>query len=302
MGSDRIPPVDIHQLRVFVSVFRHRSFSRASEELRLTQPTVSEHIRSVEEALGVSLFDRSGRSIHPTPEAETLYARATEIIERLRDIPAALAEQRRQLSGLVVLGASSIPGTYILPAAIAAFRARHPAVSFEVRVGDSREIAAAVASHELLAGVVGSRIAKPHLQYRQLMFDDLSVIDRPGSWEGPVTLRQLAARPAVVREEGSGTRREAERIFHAAGVGPERFAVAATLGSTEAVKHGVAAGLGWSVVSRRAAESELAAGLLQEVAVRGVRMRRSFLLVTHGRRTLPAPCAAFVAQLGATRD
>lgn len=89
---------------VFASVFRYRSFSKASGELHLTQPTVSEHVRTLEGELGVSLFDRSGRTIHPTPEAGTLFARATEIIERLRDVPAALAEHRRELSGQVVLG------------------------------------------------------------------------------------------------------------------------------------------------------------------------------------------------------
>lgn len=289
--------MDIHQLRVFASVFRNRSFSKASEELRLTQPTVSEHVRTLEEELGVSLFDRSGRSIHATPEAETLFARASEIIERVGEIRGALAEHHRLLSGQVVIGASSIPGTYILPAAIAAFRSCHPAVSFEVRVGDSRQIAAAVAEHELLLGVVGSKIARAHLQYRPLMEDDLIVIDRPGAAQAPLTLKRLVERPVVVREEGSGTRREAERLFQAAGVDPDKFQVAAVLGSTEAVKHGVEAGLGWSVVSRRAVEAELAAGSLREVPLKGVRMRRSFHLVTHGRRTLPGPYRAFVEHL-----
>jgi DNA-binding transcriptional LysR family regulator len=281
--------MDIHQLGVFASVFRNRSFSKASEELRLTQPTVSEHVRTLEEELGTSLFDRSGRSIHPTPEAEILFARASDILERVGEIRSALSAHRNVLAGQVLIGASSIPGTYILPQAIAAFRSQHPAVSFEVRVADSREIAAAVAAHELLLGVVGSKTALGHLQYRPLMEDDLIVIDRPGAWDGPMTLQRLAKRPVVVREEGSGTRQEAERILLAAGVAPEKLQVAAILGSTEAVKHGVQAGLGWSVVSRRAVEAELSAGGLREVPLRGVRMRRSFHLVTHGRRTLPAP-------------
>jgi DNA-binding transcriptional LysR family regulator len=126
------------------------------------------------------------------------------------------------------------------------------------------------------------------------MEDDLLVIDRPGVAGKPMTLKQLPERPVVVREEGSGTRREAERILQAAGVDLEKLQVAAILGSTEAVKHGVQAGLGWSVVSRRAVEAELAAGSLREVPLKGLRLRRSFHLVTHGRRTLPAPYRAFV--------
>ncbi len=166
-----------------------------------------------------------------------------------------------------------------------------------MRVGDSHEIAAAVAAHELLLGVVGSKIGLGHLQYRPLMEDDLIVIDRPGAGERPITLKQLIECPVVVREEGSGTRREAERILQTAGLDLEKLRVAAILGTTEAVKHGVQAGLGWSVVSRRAVETELAGGLLREVPLKGVRMRRSFHLITHGRRTLPAPYRAFVEHM-----
>jgi DNA-binding transcriptional LysR family regulator len=247
----------------------------------------------------VSFFDRSGRSIHPTPEAEIRSTRASEILERVGEIRGALSAHRSVLAGRVLIGASSIPGTYILPPAIAGFRSSHPAVSFDVRIGDSCGIAAMVAAHDLLLGVVGSKMALGHLQFRPLMDDDLIVIDRPGAWEGPMTLKRLVERPAVVREEGSGTSREAELILQAAGVDLEKLQVAAILGSTEGVKHGVQAGLGWSFVSRRAVDAELAAGFLREVPLRGVRMRRSFHLVTHGRRTLPAPYRAFVEHLAA---
>lgn len=290
--------MDIHQLKVFASVFRNRSFSKASAELRLTQPTVSEHVHALEAELGASLFDRTGRAIHATSEAELLYARATEIIEKLGEIRAAIGEQRRVLSGQVVIGASSIPGTYVLPAAIAAFRERHPQVSFEVRVGDSREVAERVAAHELLAGVVGSRILRGHLQYRPVMEDELIVIGARGD-RGPGSLARLAGRPVVLREEGSGTRREAERILQEAGVDPAGLRVAAVLGSSEAVKQGVKAGLGWAVISRRAVGDELAHGALRELPVKGLKMRRSFFVVSHGRRTLPPPCRAFLEQLAA---
>lgn len=288
--------MDIHQLRVFSSVFRHRSFSRAAEELRLTQPTVSEHVADLEGTLGARLFDRAGRSIHPTPEAEILFARASDLIEQMAAIPDAIARSRKELSGQVVIGASSIPAVYILPAAIAAFRALHPGVSFSVRTGDSRDIAELVASHELTLGIVGSRIGRGHLHYRALMGDELVVVVPARGWEAATTLRRLAPRPAVLREEGSGTRREAERILHAAGVDPSRLEVAAVLGSTDAVKQGVKAGLGWSVVSRRAVEEELAAGTLR-VAPVTARMRRTFYAVTHTRRSLPAAAEAFLDHL-----
>jgi DNA-binding transcriptional LysR family regulator len=290
------PRVDVHQLRVFSSVFRNRSFSRAADELRLTQPTVSEHIADLERQLGARLFDRAGRSIHPTPEADVLFARAQEIVELLAAVPDAIARSRRELSGQITIGASSIPGAYILPAAIAAFRRLHPGVSFVVRAGDSREIADLVLAHALTVGIVGSRIVRGHLHYRPLMEDELVVVVPPSGWAEATTLRRLAQRPAVLREEGSGTRREAERILQAAGVDPARLAVAAVLGSTDAIKQGVKAGLGWSVVSRRAVEEEISGGSLHVVPV-AARMRRSFHAVTHTRRSLPSACEAFLEHL-----
>lgn len=291
--------MDIHQLRVFCSVFRNRSFSQAAAEQRLTQPTVSEHIADLERSLGTPLFDRAGRSIHPTPEAEILFTRANTIIEQMDAIPEAIARSRKELSGQVVIGASSIPAVYLLPAAIADFRKRHPGVSFKVRAGDSREIAELVLSHELTIGIVGSQIVRGHLHYRPLMEDELVVVVPAHGWEKHSTLKSLAKQPLVLREEGSGTRREAERILQAAGIDPAQLAVAAILGSTDAVKQGVKAGLGWSVVSRRAVEEEVAAGTLR-VAPVTARMRRSFYAVTHTRRSQPAACQAFIEQFFAT--
>lgn len=302
--TDIIPyacPMDIHQLRVFCAVFRNRSFSQAATEQRLTQPTVSEHIADLERNLGARLFDRAGRSIHPTPEAEILFTRANAIIEQMAGIPDAIARSGRELSGQVVIGASSIPAVYILPAAIAAFRKQHPDVSFQVRAGDSREIADLVVSHELTLGIVGSRIVRGHLHYRSLMEDELVVVVPHDGWDEFSTLKRLAKQPAVLREEGSGTRREAERILQAAGVDPARLTVAAVLGSTDAVKQGVKAGIGWSVVSRRAVEEEVAAGTLR-VAPVTVRMRRSFFAVTHSRRSLSAAGQTFIERLSGAKS
>lgn len=288
--------MDIHQLRVFCAVYRNRSFSLAAVEQKLTQPTVSEHIADLERQLGASLFDRAGRSIHPTPEARILFARANDVIEQMAAIPEAIARSRKDLSGQIVIGASSIPAVYILPAAIATFRKQHAGVSFQVRAGDSREIAELVVSHEMTLGIVGSQIVRGRLHYRPLLEDELVVVVPSHGWEEFSTLRRLTKQPAVLREEGSGTRREAERILQAAGIDAAQLTVAAVLGSTDAVKQGVKAGIGWSVVSRRAVEEEIAAGTLR-VAPVTARMRRFFYAVTHTRRSLPAVSQAFVDHL-----
>lgn len=101
--------MDIHQLKVFSSVFRHRSFSKASEELHLTQPTVSDHIMTLEKEFDCKLFDRLGRTIMPTSEAEVLYNNAVEIIEKADALKGALGRFRKEIAGELAIGASTSP-------------------------------------------------------------------------------------------------------------------------------------------------------------------------------------------------
>ncbi|HMK56094.1 MAG TPA: LysR family transcriptional regulator, partial [Dissulfurispiraceae bacterium] len=149
--------MDIHQLRIFASVYKNKSFSRASEELYLTQPTVSDHIKALEEEFGCRLFDRLGRSILHTKEAEALYGHALEIIEKADKVKDIIGRFKKEPSGELVLGASTIPGTYLLPPVMAAFRSRYPSISFQIIIGDSREIVDKVLAHDLLLGIVGSK-------------------------------------------------------------------------------------------------------------------------------------------------
>ena len=114
--------MDIHQLRIFASVFKNKSFSRASEELFLTQPTVSDHIKALEEEFGCRLFDRLGRTILPTNEAEALYGHALEIIEKADAVKDIIGRFKKEPAGELLLGASTIPGTYLLPPVMATFR------------------------------------------------------------------------------------------------------------------------------------------------------------------------------------
>jgi DNA-binding transcriptional LysR family regulator len=106
--------MDIHQLRVFTSVFKNKSFSRASEELHLTQPTISNHIKALEDEFGCKLFDRLGRTIIPTREAEILFNHSMELIEKASAIKEAIGEIRKDLTGKLIVGASTIPGVYLI--------------------------------------------------------------------------------------------------------------------------------------------------------------------------------------------
>jgi len=159
--------MDIHQFRVFLSVFRNRSFTKASEELHLSQPTVSDHVRSLEDELGCVFFDRLGRTIKPTKEAEVLFIHASEIVERITHLREAVGSMKKEISGELVIGASTIPGTYILPGILASFRKLHHLVSFEIPISDTGGIIEKLGIH-LAPPIPNSHVSKkihdePHL-------------------------------------------------------------------------------------------------------------------------------------------
>ncbi|HTR44232.1 MAG TPA: selenium metabolism-associated LysR family transcriptional regulator [Thermodesulfovibrionales bacterium] len=280
--------MDIHHLRVFASVFKHKSFSKASEELHLTQPTVSDHIKALEGELNCRLFDRLSRKIIPTKEAGVLIGRASEIIEKVEGIQGLLGEFRKELSGHLILGASTIPATYILPGLTASYRKKHPGVFFEIVVSDSRGIIDKVAGHDLLAGVVGAKLDNGQVHYSPFLDDELVAIAAPSfTTKKGLGLREIAALPMVMREEGSGTRREFEKILVKDGIDPHQLSIVGLFGSTDAVKQAVKEGMGISIISRRAVRDELRCKLLREIRITDAAMTRHFFIVTHKKRTLP---------------
>jgi len=280
--------MDIHQLRVFAAVYKNRSFSRASEELFLSQPTVSDHIKTLEEGLECRLFDRLGRTIIPTKEAEVLYDYALEIIEKADNIKDSISRFRKEVGGELRIGASTIPGTYLIPTVMAEFRKKHPSVSFRIIISDSREIVEKVLGHEVLVGIVGAKLSDEQLNYTPFAEDELIVVAAPSFMkEDSVPVRSLERYPAVWREEGSGTRQEAEKILEGKGVSPEKLKVSCTFGSTDAVKQAAKAGLGYTIVSRSSVTDELKYHALKEIKLIDVEMKRQFYLVTHKKRTLP---------------
>lgn len=280
--------MDIHHLRVFASVFRHKSFSKAAEELHLSQPTVSDHVKALEEELNCKLFDRLSRKIIPTKEAGVLLGRAAEIIEKVEGIQGLLGEFKRELAGQLIIGASTIPATYILPGLIASYRKRHPGVFFEIVISDSRGIIDKVAGHDLLLGVAGAKLDSAQVHYSTFLDDELIAI-APPSFTGSrsLGLREVTALPMVMREQGSGTRREFEKILVKEGIDPQQLSIVGLFGSTDAIKQAVKEGMGISIVSRRAVRDELKCNMLREIKIRDAGMKRQFFIVTHRKRTLP---------------
>jgi DNA-binding transcriptional LysR family regulator len=296
--------MDIRQLEVLALVLETRSFSRAAEALRLTQSTVSEHIRLLEEEIGTRLFDRLGRETVPTRAGELLYGYARRILDLRTEARQALEQFLGRVSGVLKVGASTIPGEYVLPPLIGRYREKYPQVTIALQIGDSRGIAEAVLAGQVELGVVGAKPDHRAVDAIEFMPDELVVVVPPGHpWVGrrQVTLDDLKPEPLIVREAGSGSREALETALNEVGPGLAGMRVIAELGSTSAVKQAVKAGVGISIISKRAVEEECQHGLLGCVKVKDLRVTRHFYIVTHAVRSRSPLCQTFLDFLRAAQ-
>jgi DNA-binding transcriptional LysR family regulator len=290
--------MDIHHLKIFVSVYKNKSFTKASEELHISQPTISEHIKNLENSLDCRLFDRLGRSIMPTAEADVLYPKALQLLDDLDQIKQEVSAASIGIKGKLAIGASTIPGTYILPRAAYSFKKQYPEVGFEILIEDSGKIISLVLQHELLCGIVGARITSDKLLYEPLIEDELVLVaTKKVLAQKTVTLAKLTTIPFLQRETGSGTRQAFENFLKKNNISSSALNVVATLGSTSAVKQAVKENLGASVISRIAVQEELDNNILQEIPIRNLKMKRKFYLVRQKKRTLPPQYLAFCKHL-----
>lgn len=292
--------MDLRRLEIFAKVAELGSFSRAAEALFLTQPTVSEHVRALEEEVGAQLLDRLGRGAVPTRAGQLLLPYARRMLALAREAQQAVDQFQGRMSGELVVGGSTIPGEYVLPALIGPFKAKYPDISISLLIGSSRQVSDWVTEGRVEVGVVGARSGDRALEFRELMADELVVVV-PGEhpWVGrqAVTLDEVRAEPLVVRERGSGSRAAVERALGEAGLDLSAFRVVGEIGSTQAVKQAVRAGLGISLISKRAVEDECRAGLVYCLRVKDLRVARAFYLVTHRDRSRSPLAQAFLAFL-----
>jgi DNA-binding transcriptional LysR family regulator len=287
--------MDIQQLKVFVSAFKNRGFSRASEELNLRQPTISNHIKTLEKEFNCKLFYRASRTIIPTKEAEVLHGHSIELIERIDALKETIGKIRKDLTGKLIVGTSTIPGVYLLPRIMSEFKKYYPEISFQILISDSKEIVDSISKHELVMGIVGAKIGNEQIKYAPLVEDELIVVTSPSSVKGNrMTLKELVKLPMVLREEGSRTRREMGKCLEGKGVSLNRIKIAGIFGSTDAVKQAVKAGIGVSILSKFSVADELEHSILKKIELTDIVMKRQFYIVTHKKRTLPRLYDAFL--------
>ncbi len=292
---------ELRQLRAFCAIVERGNFSRAAATLRLTQPTLSAHVKNLEEALGVRLFDRTGRAAVLTPAGEVFHRYARRILDLSAGASQAVAAFLGEMAGEVELPASTVPGEYLLPRWLGSYCKRFPLVRVHLAVSDSRRVMERMLAGEAHLGVTGSAVEHPSLLCRRLCEDEVILVAAPGRMKGPKigggggAAEMFARLPLIAREEGSGTQATAEAALAAGGIDPRSLRWTAVLGSTQAAIEGAASGVGAAFVSARAAQRALAARRLRRIAL-PLPIRRWFFLLTHASHT-PSPAARHLAEL-----
>jgi len=246
------PGLTLHRLRLFLAVLDSGGVARAAQARHLSQPAVSEHLRGLEAFFGVRLFERAGRGVRPTAAAHVIEPFVRQALGLVASAEQAAIELQGLRAGFVAVGASTTPGTYLLPEVLGRFHSAHPQIALTLRIGDSRQVEDWVAAGAVELGVVGAAPLRVGLSAERWVKDELvAIVARRHKLARRRTLQAgaLAGEPYISREEGSSTRAVAERVFAGSGV---TLRPVMELGSTEAVREAVAAGLGVSVVSRHA--------------------------------------------------
>lgn len=281
--------MDLWQLKIFCKVVESRSFSRAGQVIHLSQPTISSHIKDLEDHFGTRLIDRLSRQAIPTRAGELLYQYARRLMALREEAEAAMAEFLGEIKGTLTVGGSTIPGGYLLPRIIGDFARRYPAVHVVLLVGDTSEIIAHIVSGRAELGVVGAPADNKQVGQVPLMEDDLRlVVSSQHKWSRrkAVKLAELAGEPFIIRERGSGTLRSLTQILRQSGQDISAFNVVAEMGSTEAVRQAVKSKVGVSILSALCVADDVQSGHLKTLTVEGLDLKRHFYLTTHKQRSL----------------
>jgi len=251
------------RLQVFYTVAKQLSFTKAAEQLYMTQPAVTFQVKQLEEHFNARLFERSHGKITLTPAGQMVLEYAERILGLSDELDKRVGELTGAISGPLLLGASTTIAEFILPRMLGEFKARHPQVQTRMMVANSETIENRVADHTIDLGLIESPSQLPSLQTEVCCDDELVLICAPGyklAGQQAVTPQQIAGEPYIGRESGSGTRDFADNYFRRSGIAPEDLNIVMELGSPEAIKGVVETGIGVAIMSRATVAKEIRLG------------------------------------------
>ncbi len=289
--------MDLWRLKVFCMVVKEKSFSKAGSTIYLSQPTVSSHVKDLENHFECKLIDRLGRQVAPTKAGELLYRYGTQILDLAEETERALAEFHGKMKGHLTIGGSTIPGGYILPPLLGLFKQTYPDITVTLTENDTDGIIEDTINGRIELGIVGAEPSEPQLLCKKIMTDEMFLIVPHGHElckRRKTTVKQLTRIPFIMREPGSGTRKSIERVLEKKGVKLSDLNVVAEMGSTEAVRQAIKAGVGVSILSERAISDELNGGDLVKLRLSGTSFKRAFYMILHKHRTRSPLCGVFV--------
>lgn len=257
----------IESLKVYVSVVEQKSFSRAADELFLSQPSVSLHIRNLENEFGVKLIHRSPKHLHLTSAGSILYHRAKEILALYNDTKEKINDMRHVVTGTLKIGASFTIGEYILPRFLAEVASEYPNVTVQVTVANTEEIFQALRQNQLDIGLVEGTVNENEVEVEPFCQDEMILVvpnSHPLAAFAQASVEDLQDQVWILREPGSGTRAFSDQVIQDLGIRMKRSFV---FSSSEGVKEAVIYGLGIAIVSRLIVRKELAAKELTTIPI-----------------------------------
>jgi len=282
--------VTLRQMRVFAAVARHLSFTRAAQEMHLTQSAVSQQVSLLEDEVGMPLFEQIGRKIRLAPAGTELLRYATQVTELLREAGETLAAMRGLKRGVLKLGAVST-AKYFAPTLLSAFAPAYPEVTIKFTVANREEIVKLLGANELDLVIMGrpprelDTTAEPFARHPLVI---IAAPDHPLTRRRHIPLKSLTRESFIIREQGSGTRASMEHVFRERGV---PFRATMEVSSNETIKQAVMAGMGLSFISSHTIGLEAGAGKLAILDVAGLPVVRDWYVI-HLREKILSPIAA----------
>lgn len=291
--------MNLDHLRTLVDIVEHGSLSAAARARRISQPAVTKQVQRMEAEFGLALLIRgSKREVELTPAGGRVLSFAQETLARLESLEQELAAFKQVAEGTLSIAASTIPGEYLLPGLLAAFRAEYPQLEVRMTISDTADVASRLLSDEADIGVIGSAVNRPGLRLERLVGDEIILAvppNHPFAGNGQISVFELGDQPLILREEGSGTRRSVEAALSKSGLALPRDNVRLILGSTQAVLQAVEQGLGLGFVSARAATQAQADGHLACVRLAEVDLGRDLYLAFQPQRAGDPLLARFLS-------
>jgi len=290
--------MNLEYLKTYLEVVRLGNFSEVAKKLSLSQPAVSFQIQKLERDLGVRLIDRGQKTVKLTDAGKRL-VRFAEVVEKERTrLMRDLDQLREEVTGNIVITASTIPGEILLPPILGEFKALHPSAGARVDVSDSLTVISGVQSGTYDLGFCGTAPDGKELDYFKVAEDKIVLIvfpEHPFAKRERISLMELEGEPLILREETSGTQRNLKSLLAKAGVDIDKLSTNLVLGTSQAVVSAVEAGVGIAFVSNLAIKKSLALGLVKQVAVEGLELRRDFYCVYRKERVVSRLLGEFIA-------